>query len=461
MALATRCPHCQTTFRVANDQLKLHAGLVRCGSCRQTFNGVEHLVPAAGSQSAVRAQAAPPPASPPAIAAIALQPETASLPKAAAEFNPAAATTDGTADQTAAATANATAGLTETQPDIAALAPEPDAPPAFALPDETPAPAAAQPEAGMLPATGEDRQMLPTSASAMDFVFGEQDSDAPFTDAPPEAVAARVELETRAALAEPDTSWSLADQSEGEPGMTAAGDDYHANEPHMPEALPAETAMYADSPPDSLSEPYMDALPEAAAEAASIVSDPLTGEIDSSFAEHEKPDFVLQAEREQRHGRRKKIAMTLASLLLLPLAAAQLAYALRVPLAANLPASKPALTTMCQMLGCDIPLPAQIDQIIIESNEMLEQSPGLHVYSLTVQLHNQSGVTQAWPQLELVLNDKKDKALLQKTFTPAEYLDHPADAGKGFAPGSVQNIKLYFNLPKLNAAGYHVGVFYP
>jgi predicted Zn finger-like uncharacterized protein len=28
MALATRCPHCQTTFRVANDQLKLHAGLV-------------------------------------------------------------------------------------------------------------------------------------------------------------------------------------------------------------------------------------------------------------------------------------------------------------------------------------------------------------------------------------------------------------------------------------------------
>jgi predicted Zn finger-like uncharacterized protein len=45
MALATRCPHCQTTFRVANDQLKLHAGLVRCGSCHQTFNGIEHLVP--------------------------------------------------------------------------------------------------------------------------------------------------------------------------------------------------------------------------------------------------------------------------------------------------------------------------------------------------------------------------------------------------------------------------------
>src|SRR5450830_940553 len=44
MALATQCPHCQTTFRVANDQLKLRGGLVRCGSCREVFNGIEHLV---------------------------------------------------------------------------------------------------------------------------------------------------------------------------------------------------------------------------------------------------------------------------------------------------------------------------------------------------------------------------------------------------------------------------------
>ncbi|MBC3874850.1 DUF3426 domain-containing protein [Undibacterium flavidum] len=44
MALATQCPHCYTSFRVANDQLKLHAGLVRCGSCNRTFNGIEYLL---------------------------------------------------------------------------------------------------------------------------------------------------------------------------------------------------------------------------------------------------------------------------------------------------------------------------------------------------------------------------------------------------------------------------------
>jgi len=46
MALATQCPHCGTTFRVAHDQLKLRSGLVRCGACKEIFNGIEHLLPA-------------------------------------------------------------------------------------------------------------------------------------------------------------------------------------------------------------------------------------------------------------------------------------------------------------------------------------------------------------------------------------------------------------------------------
>ena len=44
MVLATRCPHCRTTFRVVQDQLKLRGGLVRCGACKEIFNGTEHLL---------------------------------------------------------------------------------------------------------------------------------------------------------------------------------------------------------------------------------------------------------------------------------------------------------------------------------------------------------------------------------------------------------------------------------
>ena len=44
MALATKCPHCNTTFRVASDQLKLRGGIVRCGTCQQVFDGNAALV---------------------------------------------------------------------------------------------------------------------------------------------------------------------------------------------------------------------------------------------------------------------------------------------------------------------------------------------------------------------------------------------------------------------------------
>ncbi|HEX4917401.1 MAG TPA: zinc-ribbon and DUF3426 domain-containing protein [Limnobacter sp.] len=49
MSLATRCPHCNTLFKVSSGQLQLHQGQVRCGQCKQVFSGIEHLT-AADSQ---------------------------------------------------------------------------------------------------------------------------------------------------------------------------------------------------------------------------------------------------------------------------------------------------------------------------------------------------------------------------------------------------------------------------
>ncbi|HDR9002151.1 DUF3426 domain-containing protein [Burkholderia vietnamiensis] len=45
MLLATRCPHCETVFRLQQEQLTLHDGLVRCGHCRQVFDATRSLVP--------------------------------------------------------------------------------------------------------------------------------------------------------------------------------------------------------------------------------------------------------------------------------------------------------------------------------------------------------------------------------------------------------------------------------
>jgi predicted Zn finger-like uncharacterized protein len=40
----TRCPGCNTIFRVTDDQLAIRAGQVRCGHCRTVFDGVAAVV---------------------------------------------------------------------------------------------------------------------------------------------------------------------------------------------------------------------------------------------------------------------------------------------------------------------------------------------------------------------------------------------------------------------------------
>lgn len=43
----TRCPHCETRFRVTEEQLGIARGKVRCGNCMQVFNALEHSEPEA------------------------------------------------------------------------------------------------------------------------------------------------------------------------------------------------------------------------------------------------------------------------------------------------------------------------------------------------------------------------------------------------------------------------------
>jgi len=42
--MITRCPSCQTHFRVHAEQLAARAGQVRCGKCNQVFDALEHLI---------------------------------------------------------------------------------------------------------------------------------------------------------------------------------------------------------------------------------------------------------------------------------------------------------------------------------------------------------------------------------------------------------------------------------
>jgi predicted Zn finger-like uncharacterized protein len=43
-SFVTKCPHCQTSFRVSHAQLSVARGMVRCGSCLQVFNAAKQLL---------------------------------------------------------------------------------------------------------------------------------------------------------------------------------------------------------------------------------------------------------------------------------------------------------------------------------------------------------------------------------------------------------------------------------
>ena len=117
--MITRCPSCDTHFRVRTDQLAARAGQVRCGKCSQVFNSLDHLIeetlPAVGpaqhmafeagfepahrfaeepaAEPAVaseREPAGPEPLPDPAMQVLAAA-EPSALPAAAFDFGPAAA----------------------------------------------------------------------------------------------------------------------------------------------------------------------------------------------------------------------------------------------------------------------------------------------------------------------------------------------------------------------------------
>jgi len=326
MALATQCPHCHTTFRVAHDQLKLRAGLVRCGACKQIFNGIENLLP----------------------------------PQ----------------DQPAAPEPMKTA--------------RPESPPAQEPAQQQATPI--EPPAADLHEQGTEDPLL--RMTLVDFTHSEQADD------------------------------DIQAQIESNEVLEKAIDDLQ-RKPWRSEQDDA------------------DRLDEVESKA------------------YEEPSFVRQGRRRQRMGRTLRILMAIGLPVLLAALLAQAAYIFRNQLAALFPETKPALVAACELVGCRVGLPAQIESVSIESSELQAASADQTALGLSVLLRNHGAVTQAWPSIELTLNDANDKPIARRVFAPRDYLSAAQDIEKGFAPKSEQSFKLYLELSQLKASGYRVYLFYP
>jgi predicted Zn finger-like uncharacterized protein len=51
MSLKTRCPACETIFKIVPDQLKVSSGWVRCGRCAEVFDAAAHAASSSGLEN--------------------------------------------------------------------------------------------------------------------------------------------------------------------------------------------------------------------------------------------------------------------------------------------------------------------------------------------------------------------------------------------------------------------------
>ena len=225
-------------------------------------------------------------------------------------------------------------------------------------------------------------------------------------------------------------------------------------------ALPAIDKVSLDKPVPARREPTLadhsfEALPAApvAPEPAEEQDAPVLPPAD------DEPAFVIQGRRREQSGKALRIAMAAGSVVLLLLLFLQVMTTFRNPLAAQFPQWKPTLVALCKLSGCQVDLPAQIEALSIEQGEL--QTLKEQTFSYVSLLRNQSRSVQAWPSIELILNDANDKPVLRRVIAPRDYLPATIDVSQGFAPRSEQTIKLYFALDQLTASGYHIAIFYP
>lgn len=493
MALATQCPHCKTIFRVAQDQLKLRGGIVRCGACHEIFDGQASLVDLAAATAApteVPAQAPEAIPSPPAESVTPAPAEPADdagdevpvyaldlgaalgplgiLPKPEAED-------EDEQDATESALIDVDAGPAAAGADEAAPAGHAEDAPQSTFAHDDPEAVDDEPDAGLA-------QDEPQTEPVDDEPHAEQADDEPHPEAPHDdahaATVAEVSLEEPApasTAADPEPACTPHDgrveptlgQADEVLVATALSEDHAldfgstttalgsaqpgADHAPLPQRESADGSVFAAPPPPAKS---------ARARQQARRSKLTPTKIDAPklrVPEIDEPEFVKRGRQREQSGKRRLIVMTAGSVVLLLVLLTQAAVIFRNDLAARMPGTRPALTALCALLRCRVELPARIDNLTIETGEL--QTLGPDTYVLATLLHNQGSATQAWPDIELALTDAADKPLVRRVFAPAEYL--PKGAAAGFAAHGEQAVKLYFQLDQLKPSGYHIAVFYP
>lgn len=146
---------------------------------------------------------------------------------------------------------------------------------------------------------------------------------------------------------------------------------------------------------------------------------------------------------------------------LLLIASLQILYFLRTPIATQWPGVKPFLASACDIMGCTVELPKDINLLVIDDSDLQEDAEHEGVIRLSTVLINNASFAQAYPMLELTLTDKNDRPVLRRAFAANEYANKGTDISAGIPAGEELQIKLALTSSNVEVFGYRVFVTYP
>ena len=375
MSLVTRCPACETTFKVVKDQLRISDGWVRCGRCSQVFDANLDLreapEPGSSSSAPVPAPASTPAENdPPVEQPPDEQEQQASEPTTptdAGEREGEAAEVDFLDDEHALDT-----GHSNPAPNALSFA--------GVVADEP------WPDSDLLNLGDEGRTVVrPPLPPPLSFPNIDLSLPATVPAAPPASIPETEPAADDVSNAQLQKALRRARVKSAKIAKAKARDQKAASV----EAAPVVLA--ASEPEPSV---------EVVRGAPSFMG--ATG----SEAVWQRPSV-----------RRSLVAMAvLAALVLI----GQVVYQERDLIVARQPGLRPAMASMCHALGCELSALRQINDIKVDGASFSREKSD-EGFRLSFTLRNSTDVPLAMPAVELSLLDTQERAVVRRVLMPAEF----------------------------------------
>ena len=180
---------------------------------------------------------------------------------------------------------------------------------------------------------------------------------------------------------------------------------------------------------------------------------------ESDFKEDVAPSFMPRSPQRTWVDRYlgRKVMLSLSFVLALVLTS-QFLFLERDRIAANAPTLRPLFDYGCDLLGCTISAPRQIESIAIDSSAFTHVKSG--VYNLSLSLRNLAAIDLAVPAMELTLTDMQDQPLVRRVLLPSDYSAKPLIGSHAELVANVP-IAVRAGIASEKISGYKLLAFYP